>query len=115
MANDIYDLRTQVTKALANPLRLKIIDQLDPEAEKCVCELVEALGCEQPAVSKHLAVLKNAGLVTSRQEGTRVLYRIRTRCIKDFLACIDRVIMHDFQEKQEEIEQLASCLNLGAK
>ncbi len=115
MAKDIYDLRTLVAKALANPLRLKIIDQLDPEVEKCVCELVEALGCEQPAVSKHLAVLKSAGLVTSRQEGTRILYRIRTRCIKDFLACIDRVIMHDFQEKQEEIEQLAACLNLGAK
>ncbi len=64
MANDIYDLRTRVTKALANPLRLKIIDQLDQDQKKCVCELVDALGCDQPVVSKHLAVLKNAGLVT---------------------------------------------------
>lgn len=115
MAKDIYELRAQVTKALANPLRLKIIDQLDSDTEKCVCDLVNDLGCDQPAVSKHLAVLRNAGLVTSRQEGTRILYRIRTRCIKDFLACIDRVIMHDFQEKQEEIEQIAACLNPGAK
>lgn len=115
MANDIYDIRTQVAKALANPLRLKIIDQLDSDEEKCVCELVESLGCDQPSVSKHLAVLKNAGLVVFRQEGTKMFYRIRTRCIKDFLACIDRVIRQDIEAKVEELGQMASCLNFEAK
>jgi|GEM_PF-3899630 len=51
MPKDIYHLRTQVAKALANPLHLKIIDQLDTEQEKCVFELVDALGCDQPSVS----------------------------------------------------------------
>jgi ArsR family transcriptional regulator len=113
MANDIYDFRTQIAKALANPIRLKIIDQLDPDKEKCVCELVESLGCDQPSVSKHLAVLKNAGLIVFRQEGTRMLYRIRTRCVKDFLACIDRVIRQDIQTKAEELDQMASCLKMA--
>ncbi len=115
MPKDIYHLRTQVAKALANPLRLKIIDQLDTEQEKCVCELVDALGCDQPSVSKHLAVLRSAGLVTSRQEGTKILYRLRAHCIKDFLRCIDRVIRQDFQEKAEEIGRLTASLNLGEK
>lgn len=112
LKNGIYEFRAKIIKVLANPLRLRIIDQLDTENEKCVCDLVEALGCDQPAVSKHLAVLKNAGVVASRHEGTRVLYRLRTQCVKDFLACIDRMIMHDFKERQEEIMQLASSLRL---
>ncbi|MGB9793031.1 MAG: ArsR/SmtB family transcription factor [Thermacetogeniaceae bacterium] len=110
--NGICELRAKIVKALANPLRLRIIDQLDTEEERCVCDLVEALGYDQPAVSKHLAILKNAGVVTSRHEGTRVLYRLRTQCVKEFLACIDRMILHDFEERQEEIRQLASSLKL---
>jgi ArsR family transcriptional regulator len=112
MAGDIYDFRTQITRALANPIRLKIIDQLDPDQEKCVCELVESLGCDQPSVSKHLAVLRNAGLVAFRQDGTKMLYRLKTRCVKDFLACIDRVIRQDIQTKVEELDQVASCLKM---
>ena len=69
MASDLFDLRTRVIKALAHPMRLKIIDQLEIDQERCVCELVDALGCDQPLVSKHLAVLKNAGLVTSVRRG----------------------------------------------
>lgn len=110
MANDIYDLRTRVTKALANPLRLKIIDQLDQDQKKCVCELVDALGCDQPVVSKHLAVLKNAGLVTSRQEGTSVYYRLRTPCIKKFLDCIDHVLREDLQVTKDEMSGVLNCL-----
>ncbi len=92
MASDIFDLRARVTKALAHPLRLKIIDQLDLDQERCVCELVDVLGCDQPVVSKHLAVLRRAGLVTFRQEGTSVYYKLRTPCVKKFLDCIDHVL-----------------------
>lgn len=105
MASDIYDLRTRVVKALANPLRLKIIDQLDGE-EKCVCELVDALGCDQPVVSKHLAVLKSAGLVTSRQEGNNVYYSLRTPCIKKFLDCIDHVLKEDMLATKKEMDMV---------
>ncbi len=111
----IYELRAKIIKALANPMRLKIVEHLDTEKEKCVCDLVDALGHDQPAVSKHLAILKNAGIVASRQEGTRVLYRLRTQCVKDFLACIDRMIIYDFKEKQEEIKQLASSLKFDGR
>lgn len=106
MASDIYDLRTRVVKALANPLRLKIIDQLDQDKEKCVCELVDALGCDQPVVSKHLAVLKSAGLVTSRQEGNNVYYSLRTPCIKKFLDCIDHVLKEDMLATKKEMDMV---------
>jgi ArsR family transcriptional regulator len=110
MASGIYDFRAQITKALANPIRLRIIDQLEPDQEKCVCDLVEGLGCDQPTVSKHLAVLRNAGLITCRQHGTKMFYRLKTPCVKDFLACIDRVIRHDIQIKVEELDRVSSCL-----
>lgn len=113
MAIDIYDLRTRVTKALANPLRLKIIDQLDLDQERCVCELVDTLGCDQPVVSKHLAVLRSAGLVTSRQEGTSVYYKLRTPCVKKFLDCIDHVLKEDLQTTRAEMAGVFGCINEG--
>ncbi len=111
MASDIFDLRTKVAKALAHPLRLKIIDQLGIDQERCVCEIVDALDRDQPVVSKHLAVLRNAGLVTTRQEGSNIYYKLRTPCVKKFLECIDRVLKEDLQATREEVERLNRCIN----
>lgn len=113
MVRDIFDLRTRVIKALAHPLRLKIIDQLELAQERCVCELVDALGCDQPVVSKHLAVLRNAGLISFRQEGTSVYYKLRTPCIKKFLDCIDHVLKEDLQATNEEMAGVIRCINEG--
>ncbi|MGB4504824.1 MAG: metalloregulator ArsR/SmtB family transcription factor [Syntrophaceticus sp.] len=113
MDSDIFELRTRVTKALAHPLRLKIIDQLDIDQERCVCELVDVLDCDQPVVSKHLAVLRNAGLVTFRQEGTNVYYKLRTPCVKKFLDCIDHVLQDDMQATREEMAGVFSCIDKG--
>src|SRR3954470_465975 len=63
-------------QVLAEPRRLEIIDLLR-DGERPVGELVDRLGVSQPAVSKHLRVLKDAGLVEARAEAQRRLYRIR--------------------------------------
>ncbi len=99
-------LRAEVAKALGHPVRLEIINLLEPGEEKCVCKLVEALGCEQPVVSKHLAVLKSAGLIVSRKEGTKTFYRLRAPCVKEFLACIDRVLKQDLEAKEQELAKI---------
>ena len=109
MASNIFDLRTRVIKALAHPMRLKIIDQLEIDQERCVCELVDALGCDQPLVSKHLAVLKNAGIVTSRQEGTSVYYKLKTPCVKKFLDCIDHVLIEKLKASNVELTRVIDC------
>ncbi|NPV28334.1 MAG: helix-turn-helix transcriptional regulator [Firmicutes bacterium] len=103
MPHELYTFRAQVIRALAHPIRLQIIDLLSPDEERCVCELVEALGCDQPTVSKHLGVLKSAGLVTARKEGTKTFYRIRTPCVKEFLGCIDRVLKEDLKARNKEL------------
>src|SRR5262245_6090127 len=63
-------------QVLAEPRRLQILDLLR-EGERPVGELVDRLGVSQPAVSKHLRVLKQAGLVEARADAQRRLYRIR--------------------------------------
>lgn len=60
--------------ALAHPLRLRCLVLLDGETELCVCELTHALGVAQPVVSRHLAHLREAGLVLDRRAGTWVHY-----------------------------------------
>ncbi|MGD0622372.1 MAG: metalloregulator ArsR/SmtB family transcription factor [Thermacetogeniaceae bacterium] len=95
-----------MVKALAHPLRLAIIDLLSADEERCVCELVDALDCDQPSLSKHLAILKNAGVITSSRDGTRMLYRLCTPCIKNFFDCIDRVLRTDLKIKEQELAAL---------
>ncbi|HYY64279.1 MAG TPA: metalloregulator ArsR/SmtB family transcription factor [Gaiellaceae bacterium] len=63
-------------QVLSEPRRLQILDLLR-DGERPVGELVDRLGVSQPAVSKHLRVLKDAGLVEARPEAQRRLYRIR--------------------------------------
>jgi DNA-binding transcriptional ArsR family regulator len=69
-------------EVLAEPNRRRILDLLRTE-ERPVGELVRELSVSQPAVSKHLRVLRDAGLVAVRPEAQRRLYRIRTRPLRD--------------------------------
>ncbi|SCG44757.1 transcriptional regulator, ArsR family [Micromonospora humi] len=66
---------------LAEPARRDILDRLR-RAESSVGELVDALGMSQPAVSKHLRVLRRAGLVTCRTAAQRRIYRVDTRPLR---------------------------------
>jgi len=65
-----------VFKALGDPVRMRIIRMLAENGEMCVCKIIPELGMSQPAISHHLAVLKNAGLVHPRKEGLWIYYSI---------------------------------------
>ena len=65
-----------ILRALADGTRLRLINLLLSREELCVCELTEALQIVQPKVSRHLAILRDAGLVLDRREGLWVHYRI---------------------------------------
>ena len=76
----------RVLKALASEPRLRIIERLSRGPE-CVCELTELLGSDQSTVSRHLGVLRSAGIVQGRREGQHVYYRLLTPCVLSFLDC----------------------------
>ena len=76
MKLDQYKRRAQIIKAMAHPSRLAMLDAL-AEGERCVCDLQKIVGSDMSTVSKHLTVMKAAGLVEDRKEGLWVHYRLR--------------------------------------
>lgn len=72
-----------VFKALADPARIRIVEMLSTSDEMCVCNIMKQLGMTQPAVSHHLSVLKNAGLVQSRRQGQWIHYSLCRDTLSD--------------------------------
>ncbi len=70
----------EIFKALADPTRLKILECIKDE-EKCICEVIPYTGKSQPNVSLHLKVLKQAGLVNERKDGTKIMLSIADKNI----------------------------------
>ncbi len=79
-----------VMKAMAHPSRLFILEMLK-EKEHCVCELQELIHSDMSTVSKHLSVLRNAGIITSRKHNNQVFYRLLCPCVLDAFQCVIEV------------------------
>lgn len=93
MRNEIsekYKKRSEIMKALAHPTRLFIIDFLT-DGEKCVCEIVEQVGVDISTISKHLLVMKNAGLVEDEKRGLNVYYKLVCPCISNLFTCLEDI------------------------
>jgi DNA-binding transcriptional ArsR family regulator len=71
----ILEAAGELLRGLAAPVRIAIVLQLR-ESQRCVHELVDALGVPQPLVSQHLKILKAAGVVAGERSGREVLYRL---------------------------------------
>lgn len=91
-----FEARAKIIKALAHPSRLFIVDVL-AKGERCVCELREGVGADISTVSKHLSILKNAGIVEDDKRGLQVFYRLRCPCVLNFIGCIENVIQANAQ------------------
>ena len=85
------EARARVMKALGHPTRLFIVDELS-RGERCVCDLTEMVGADVSTVSRHLAVLKTAGVVLDDKRGAQVFYRLRVPCILNFFGCVEAVL-----------------------
>jgi len=89
-----YERDALVFRALANESRLKIVERLRGE-QACVCELTEMLGLDQSTVSKHLTVLKAAGIVSGARRGNHIYYRLLAPCVLNLLDCAASVHMKE--------------------
>ena len=90
--------------ALSDPTRQQIFDRLSRRA-LAVGELAEGLPVTRPAVSQHLKVLKDAGLVVSRTEGTRNIYQVDPRGIEAMRAYLDRFWQRALASFKQEVEK----------
>jgi ArsR family transcriptional regulator len=86
-----YEARAQVIKAMAHPTRLFMVDEL-AKGERCVCELRDMIGADISTVSKHLSVLKQAGIVEDEKRGLQVWYSLKVPCILNFFGCVEDVL-----------------------
>ena len=86
-----FEARANIMKAMAHPTRLFILDELS-NGERCVCELTDLIGADTSTVSKHLSLLKNAGIVDTDKRGTQVYYRLIAPCVLNFFNCVETVM-----------------------
>ena len=86
-----FDRRLALIKALAHPSRLKIAEALQ-EGEQCVCDLRDLIGADISTVSKHLTVMRVAGLLEMEKRGLNVFYRLRCSCLLNFFDCVDSLL-----------------------
>jgi len=94
-----YEARARIAKAMAHPSRLLMLEALEKQ-ELCVCELTDLVGADQSTVSKHLAVLKQAGLVEDRKDGAMAYYRVKVCCLRGFWECIEGVLSENLKAQQ---------------
>lgn len=104
MNEKLYEARSKIMKALANKYRLKIVDTLGENLKMCVSDLVKELELNQSSVSKHLNILKTAGVVKSQKDGLKVYYSLKTPCIINYFVCIDNVIQSDLEDRMNVLD-----------
>ncbi|MFN2371744.1 MAG: ArsR/SmtB family transcription factor [Candidatus Krumholzibacteriia bacterium] len=92
-----FTARARVLKAMAHPTRLFVVDELS-RGERCVCELQEMIGADMSTVSKHLSVLRTAGLLNDEKRGNQVFYSLRVPCILNFFGCVESVLQASADE-----------------
>lgn len=96
-------VRADILKALAHPVRVLIVDALT-DGDRCVCKLNELADIDQSNVSRHLAILKKAGIVSDRREGMKVFYHLETPCILRAFECAVEVVRSEAKRRDEYLK-----------
>lgn len=101
----MFKLMAEVISAAGHEIRLAIMDYLK-DSEKCVCDIAKHVDANRSNVSRHLSVMLNAGLVTQRKDGLKVMYSLRTPCILNITKCVTGVLRDRAEETKEILERL---------
>jgi ArsR family transcriptional regulator len=94
---DVYKEKAKIFKALSHSTRLFMVDRLFSQ-EMCVTDLMEGLDSDVSTVSKHLSVLKNAGIVRDERRGSMVFYSLAMPCVVDVFNCVAKELGARSQE-----------------
>ena len=93
------EIRAKIIKAMAHPVRLMMIEFLKKK-ERSFSELFDLFQLDKSTVSKHLLVLKEAGIVSSRKSGADMIYKLEVPCVTDFFSCVTAVIDNNVKKQQ---------------
>ncbi|WP_137046193.1 helix-turn-helix transcriptional regulator [Pseudolabrys sp. FHR47] len=92
---------TTILSALAEPVRLEALRLIWDGNEHCVCELMKALGASQSRMSRHMATIKAAGLVTDRRDAQWVRYRRASDLPRDVIALVDAALALPVEQERQ--------------
>ena len=90
IGDDNLEKAAAILKAVAHPVRLKVVALLDNGKELSVTQICEETGCEQSLTSHHLTAMKIRGLIQSRREGKQIFYSLKEKELTALLACIQK-------------------------
>jgi ArsR family transcriptional regulator len=93
------EIRARIIKAMAHPVRLMVIEFLK-KGDRSFSEIFDLFRLDKSTISKHLLVLKEAGIVSSRKDGTDMIYRLVVPCVTDFFSCVTAVIESNVKKQQ---------------
>ena len=93
------EIRAKIIKAMAHPVRLMVIEFLKG-GERSFAEVFDMFELDKSTVSKHLLVLKEAGIVSSRKDGADMIYLLEVPCVTDFFNCVTAVIESNVKKQQ---------------
>ena len=92
------NVHAHIIKALSHPTRLFIVQELN-KGERCVCELTDMVEADVSTISRHLSVLRNAGIIADDKRGNQVFYTLKVPCVLNFLGCVEAVIESNAREQ----------------
>jgi DNA-binding transcriptional ArsR family regulator len=99
---DIPYVKAEFFKTLGHPLRIRVLELLTP-GEQSVADLLVAVGVEQPHLSQQLGVLRRAGLVVTRREGSKVFYALADERIAEVLAVSKQILLDTLTSTRDEL------------
>lgn len=97
-----YEARATILKAMAHPTRLFLVEELS-RGERCVCDLARLVDADISTVSKHLAILRNVGIVRDEKRGSQVFYSLVVPCVLNFFSCVESVLIAQIEQRAELI------------
>jgi DNA-binding transcriptional ArsR family regulator len=96
------EARADIVKAMAHPTRLFIIEVLSKKPH-CVNDLTDMIGSDISTVSKHLSILRAAGIVRVNKKGAQIFYHLKVPCILNFFGCVEEVIKSTAKDYRRHI------------
>ena len=93
------EIRAKIIKAMGHPVRLMMVEFLK-ERERSFSDIFDLFKLDKSTVSKHLLVLKEAGIVSSKKEGADMVYKLEVPCVTNFFSCVTAVIESNVKKQQ---------------
>lgn len=103
-------MKAELFRALAHPARVRVLEVLAADGERTVSELQPLVGIESSHLSQQLGVLRRAGLVSSRKEGSTVVYSLRDPLVAELLAVAKRFLLASLTQTRDLLDGLAAEL-----